>query len=62
VKFQASFDKSHHLFVKCSRPNVCENLDDTQHDLQYPFCSQIVFEQEIIVAAITIALFIFTRI
>jgi len=40
VKFEAStLGESHQLFVKLSCKSACENIDDTQHDLQYAFCS-----------------------
>ena len=66
VKFQAfTLDESHHLLVKsffCE--SACENLGAVSacSALGYAFfAANIAVEQEVIMAAIMIAIFIFTR-
>jgi len=50
-------DQTHHYLVKRSCTSASEKPDDTQHDLQHVFAANIAVEQEIILAAVTIAFF-----
>jgi len=63
LKFQDSTsDQSHHLLVKLSCKNGCKNLDViSAGSTSMFFEANVVIEEEIIVAAITLGLLIFTR-
>jgi len=63
VKFQVStLDESQHLLVKLSCESACENLDaiSARSALCF-FSANIAVEQEVIVAAIVIAVGLFAR-
>jgi len=63
VKFQVStLDESNHLLVKLFCKTTCENLDAISE--RYAACfftANIAVEQEVIVASIVLALFIFAH-
>jgi len=63
VKFQApTLDVSHHLLLHLSCKSACENRDAFKSkSCCMLFATTIAVEQEFIVAATMIALFIFTR-
>jgi len=62
VKSQAStLDHSHHLLVKCSCKTACKNRDAISARFAVCFLQPTIgVEEAVIVAAIMIALFIFT--
>jgi len=57
-----TLDQNHHLLVKFSCKSACENLDAISARSAICLLQAVLqFEQEVNVAAIMIALFIFTR-
>ena len=55
-------DQNHHLLVKFSCKNTCENLDAVKcKTCSMLLAADIAVEQKVIMPAIVIALFIFTR-